>query len=180
MRTGVDLRRPRKPAAFVELVDTRWDEFNRIAEINTLQVSAAAPSQAAPAAFPPVAGPRLMEGTPLPPAPDPRNEPESSRAYQPGPIGPPPETRFPGNPNGENPSGAEPSRMPGGADVPVQSPLPRNAPLSRRSSVDDSQTAATATGTVTTDSTSAASQWQAADSRSSRRPMASRLFSRPQ
>src|SRR5262245_30647122 len=36
MRGGVDLRRHRKPAAFVELVDTRWDEYNRIAEINMM------------------------------------------------------------------------------------------------------------------------------------------------
>ncbi len=35
MRTGVDVRRCMKPAVFVELVDTRWDEYNRVAEINS-------------------------------------------------------------------------------------------------------------------------------------------------
>lgn len=34
MRTGVDLRRHRKPSLFCELVDTRWDEYNRVAEQN--------------------------------------------------------------------------------------------------------------------------------------------------
>ena len=34
MRGGIDLRRSRKPSAFVELVDTRWDEYNRVAEMN--------------------------------------------------------------------------------------------------------------------------------------------------
>jgi hypothetical protein len=34
MRTGLDMRRPRKPSAFVELVDTRWDEYNRVATMN--------------------------------------------------------------------------------------------------------------------------------------------------
>jgi len=34
MRTGLDTRRRHKPSVFVELVDTRWDEFNRVATMN--------------------------------------------------------------------------------------------------------------------------------------------------
>jgi len=34
MRGGLDMRRSRKPSVFVELVDTRWDEYNRVAEMN--------------------------------------------------------------------------------------------------------------------------------------------------
>jgi hypothetical protein len=36
MRTGLDVRRYRKPSAFLELVDTRWDEYNRVAELNLM------------------------------------------------------------------------------------------------------------------------------------------------
>ena len=35
MRTGVDLRRMWKPSVFVEMVDTKWDEYNRVEELNT-------------------------------------------------------------------------------------------------------------------------------------------------
>lgn len=35
MRTGLDCRRYKKPSLFVEMVDTRWDEYNRVAEMNT-------------------------------------------------------------------------------------------------------------------------------------------------
>jgi hypothetical protein len=34
MRTGLDTRRRHKPSVFVELVDSRWDEFNRVATMN--------------------------------------------------------------------------------------------------------------------------------------------------
>jgi hypothetical protein len=34
MRTGLDTRRRHKPSVFVELVDTRWDEYNRVATMN--------------------------------------------------------------------------------------------------------------------------------------------------
>lgn len=35
MRGGIDVRRKCKPSVFVELVDTRWDEYNCVAEMNT-------------------------------------------------------------------------------------------------------------------------------------------------
>jgi hypothetical protein len=34
MRTGLDTRRRHKPSVFLELVDTRWDEYNRMATLN--------------------------------------------------------------------------------------------------------------------------------------------------
>ena len=34
MRTGLDFRTCYKPAAFLEMVDTRWDEYNRVALMN--------------------------------------------------------------------------------------------------------------------------------------------------
>lgn len=34
LRTGVDLRTHRKPGCYLEMVDTRWDEWNRVAQMN--------------------------------------------------------------------------------------------------------------------------------------------------
>src|SRR5258708_19219231 len=34
MRTGLDVRRHRNPSVFLELVDTGWDEYNRVATMN--------------------------------------------------------------------------------------------------------------------------------------------------
>jgi hypothetical protein len=34
LRSGLDVRTHRKPAVFVEMVDTRWDEWNRVAQCN--------------------------------------------------------------------------------------------------------------------------------------------------
>lgn len=34
LRSGIDLRRKCKPSAFVELVDTKWDEYNLVEEMN--------------------------------------------------------------------------------------------------------------------------------------------------
>jgi hypothetical protein len=36
LRTGLDWRTHAKPGAYVELVDTRWDEWNRIAQMNAM------------------------------------------------------------------------------------------------------------------------------------------------
>ena len=175
MRTGVDLRRHKKPSAFVELVDTRWDEYNRVAEINQMTVSNPAPSTASPAAFTPGAGPGLMEGIPVPPASDPGSTTSAPT---------PPEPQFPGNPTGdnstgENPAGGEPNRLPGAVDAPTSTPT-RDAPTARRSTLDAPPMAAPATEDATTDLTVAPASAQAPPAKPSRRPMASRLFSRPQ
>jgi hypothetical protein len=34
LRSGIDWRTGHKPAAFVELVDTKWDEWNRVSQMN--------------------------------------------------------------------------------------------------------------------------------------------------
>src|SRR5204862_78913 len=35
LRSGVDCRTCRKPALYMEMVDTRWDEWARVAQVNT-------------------------------------------------------------------------------------------------------------------------------------------------
>lgn len=179
MRTGIDLRRYKKPSAFVELVDTRWDEYNRVAEINSMTVPTAQP-----AAFTSGTAPGLMEGIGVPPASDPGMVPDSSRMSQPGgnssPTSDPPEPGFPGNPTGGTPTGGEPNQLPGAVDAPASTPLPRDAPTARRSALDGPPMSASATDDLTTDLTVAAASAQSPAAKPSRRPMASRLFSRPQ
>jgi len=34
LRSGIDLRTHKKPAIFTEMVDTHWDEWNRVAQMN--------------------------------------------------------------------------------------------------------------------------------------------------
>jgi hypothetical protein len=36
LRSGIDLRTHRKPAVFAEMVDSRWDEWNRVAQMNAM------------------------------------------------------------------------------------------------------------------------------------------------
>jgi len=171
MRTGVDWRRHGKPAAFVELVDTRWDEYNRIAEINTFTAT----STVSPAGFAPMSGPHLMEGISVPPASEARPEASTSN---------PPEARFPGNSSRVNVPQDEPGRMPGASDEPAQTPIPRNSPTARRTalegptadpSADDSSANEESAEGVTATAASVA----APAAKPARRPMASRLFSRP-
>jgi hypothetical protein len=61
MRTGLDVRRHRKPSVFLELVDTRWDEYNRVATMN-LDRPMLDETQGIMTPYPPNAGP----GVPLP------------------------------------------------------------------------------------------------------------------
>ena len=86
MRTGLDVRRYRKPSVFVELVDTRWDEYNRIAEMNLTGFDPRA--VVTPSAEP---GPGLPNGLPAMPA-DPGMAPA-------GTNGTPPDGRPLGEPN---------------------------------------------------------------------------------
>ena len=181
MRTGVDLRRPRKPSAFVELVDTRWDEYNRIAEINSMTVSTTAP-----AAFTPGSAPGPTEEFPVPPASGLRMMQDSSVPSQTegnaSPTSAPTarEPEFPGTSTGDNPTGDEPIRLPGADDAPLEAPQLRDAPTARRSALDDPPITALATAGGPRDQAAAGSRVQAASAKLSRRPMASRLFSRPQ
>lgn len=173
MRTGVDLRRPKKPSAFVELVDTRWDEYNRIAEINTFSVPVSYSNTAPPAVpsstFGPAAGPHLMEGISAPPASDPG--PATSDPTTPEPP-------LPGNPSANDATADEPSRLPGDADTPSRSPFPRDLPTARQSSPDDSPTETTTVNKPVVDQMGGTSAPRA--TRKSWRPIASRLFTRPQ
>ena len=43
LRSGIDLRTYRKPAVFTEMVDTRWDEWNRVAQMNAMGGSCPVP-----------------------------------------------------------------------------------------------------------------------------------------
>jgi hypothetical protein len=61
MRTGLDVRRHRKPSVFLELVDTRWDEYNRVATMN-LDRPMLDETQVILTPYPPNSGP----GAPLP------------------------------------------------------------------------------------------------------------------
>jgi len=65
MRGGLDTRRRCKPSVFVELVDTRWDEYNRIAEMNITGGLADSDVVVAPS-NPPGTGPGIANPTTVP------------------------------------------------------------------------------------------------------------------
>jgi hypothetical protein len=179
MRTGVDLRRHKKPSAFVELVDTRWDEYNRIAEINTMM--ALTPPPAAPV---PGGGPGLMEGIPVPPASGLKFGPDSRPSSSPVADGSPessspPDPRFPDDLNGDDTTADEPSRLPGAPEGPADAPADRDPPTARRAPPDGLPFDNSATDNVTKDPAVAPASAKT-ELRPSRRPMASRLFARPQ
>ena len=90
MRGGLDFRRPRKPSAFVELVDSRWDEYNRIADLN-------------------IAGGMVESNVVTPIAP-----PSNGAPVIPGPVVPPPS----GAPAPVDSQSAEPHPLPGMPDEP--------------------------------------------------------------
>lgn len=191
MRTGIDLRRHAKPSAFVELVDTRWDEYNRIAEINAFTpTTTVLPATFAPGPAPgPGPGPGLMEGISVPPATEPAIAPESSRAFQPGsndsPASTPPAPQFPGASSGGDSAGIsptddEPSRLPGDADAPAQSPQSSDGPTALKTSLGSTFFGPSANGDAMSASTVAATSAPTPAAKPARRPMASRLFSRPQ
>ena len=144
MRAGVDVRCLKKPAAFVELVDTRWDETTRIAEINTTGGYVVTSPAVAPAGLTPTTGPHLLEGVSVPPA----SEPGSTSA-----PATPPQPGFPGNPAGSA-AGSDATR-----EEPGKLPQAEEGSVAQTSAADPSQTS---------------------PAKSPRRPIASRLFSRPQ
>ncbi len=104
LRTGVDLRRVWKPSAFVELVDTKWDEYNRIEEKN---LSGMYVNQSP--VFQPGSPP--IDTAPVPP-PSPSQSSSSARTGGPATNGmaPPP------------PDGREPSLLPGTTDDATETP----------------------------------------------------------
>jgi len=75
MRTGLDTRRRHKPSVFVELVDSRWDEFNRVAtmnldspmmEVNGVVLPNGQPNGQSGIAMPAVNGPLVPGAPPVP------------------------------------------------------------------------------------------------------------------
>lgn len=71
LRTGLDWRTHAKPGAYLELVDTRWDEWNRVAQMNAMMETAVpvyVATQPVPATNPPEAQPAIQEPYPVPPA----------------------------------------------------------------------------------------------------------------
>ena len=137
MRTGLDVRRYRKPSMFLELVDTRWDEYNRVAEMNLtggmLDSRAVVTPNCPPGQG--LAAPGL--GQPI----DPRMVPDGLRPAFPS-NGPPAEiVPFPPEPGSAgSPRQREPNPLPG---APVDS-LPTaagNPPAAASEASDGSQAA---------------------------------------
>ena len=99
-RSGIDLRTCYKPAIFTELVDSRWDEWNRIAQKNA--------ENAAPEVYytsPPASGPMAWP----------------SETEQPGVPPPAPATPLPA------PSDGQSARLPAGSSSQFASPYSPNA-----------------------------------------------------
>ncbi|MBI3864589.1 MAG: hypothetical protein HY290_22125 [Planctomycetia bacterium] len=149
LRTGVDLRRKWKPSAFVELVDTKWDEYNRVEDLN---MSGFFPDQGA--VFHPGAPP--IETAPVPePAPTTSSDPLKTAAPPSGYSSPP--TSAPG--------GREPNLLPGTS----------NDESDETRTVQRSPTM----GPQLPDSLDGVSEAAATTPKPPRRPLASRLFARP-
>lgn len=55
LRSGIDWRIGHKPAAFVEMVDTKWDEWNRVSQMNMFGAPAMTPTviEPIPSVLPP-------------------------------------------------------------------------------------------------------------------------------
>jgi hypothetical protein len=75
MRTGLDTRRRHKPSVFLELVDTRWDEYNRMAtmnldsppvEVNGIVEPGGQPNGPSGITLPAVNGPMVPDAPPVP------------------------------------------------------------------------------------------------------------------
>lgn len=105
LRTGVDLRRVWKPSAFVELVDTKWDEYNRIEEKNLSGVFINQGPVFQPGSPP-------IDTAPAPP-PTPAQPPSSAR------TGP---TTNGMVPPASSPASREPTLLPGASDDATDAP----------------------------------------------------------
>jgi hypothetical protein len=126
MRTGLDVRRYRKPSAFLELVDTRWDEYNRVAELN-LMGGPIDPRAVVTPWCPPNGGamglPPGMNGAPSGmPSTTPPNGTGEDSGQEPNPLpGAPVETLPP--PPGVGPT----ARRPQGDDIQLEGPGTQNS-----------------------------------------------------
>lgn len=126
MRTGLDVRRYHKPSAFLELVDTRWDEYNRVAELNLMGGPIDPRAVVTPRCPPNGTGPGLppgMNGAPpmLPSTTMPNGTGEGT-GHEPNPLpGAPVETLPP--PPGVGPT----AQRPPGDDDQLRGPGPQNS-----------------------------------------------------
>jgi len=126
MRAGVDVRCLKKPAAFVEVVDTRWDEITRVAELNSLGAATVMSSPpVAPPAYHSTTGPHLLEGVSAPPASDAGSGPAAPTAPQP---------RFSGDPAGSA-AGSDSTR-----EEPGKLPETEEGSVAQTSAAEPSQT----------------------------------------
>jgi hypothetical protein len=162
LRTGVDVRRHCKPAAFLELVDTRWDEYNRIAEINAF--SCPVDSRAI---YSPGVPPGTADGSPIPAAVDPMRSAPGSGSTLP-----------PDSENYRSPTGNEPSPLPGTSTDETVPPAARIPPTARKPLFGGPRLANR--DTEAGPSESGDGTVQVSGVKPAKRPMASRLFSRPQ
>ena len=120
LRSGIDTRQCRKPAVYMEMVDTRWDEWARVAQVNTT------PTRFVPQtiidATPPASNGPVPDG-PVPQAIDP-GIPSTGEAREPYLLPPantnPPPVPSPPGPSAKNASLAapelwisKPTRVPG-------------------------------------------------------------------
>jgi hypothetical protein len=122
MRTGLDVRRYHKPSAFLELVDTRWDEYNRVAELN-LTGGPIDPRAVVTPWCPPNGGPMVLPpGIQGAPSTTPPNGSGEDNGQEPNPLpGAPVETLPP--PPGVGPT----ARRPQGDDIQLKGPGPQNS-----------------------------------------------------
>lgn len=207
MRTGLDVRRYHKPSVFVELVDTRWDEYNRIAEINSTGGMLDARGIVTPncppngGTVPPPGGsvpPPAMMSPPGQPAP-----PAGGRSAEPIPLPGAPVENLP-PPPGVGPTAQRPRSGGPRLIAPADDAAQRSAAGDRRAAAaddddeddaDDEDVAGVSNRPVGVKLSSAvyvtgrrpranetsidASPTTAAAGKSPRRPVFSRLFSRP-
>jgi hypothetical protein len=157
LRSGIDVRRSCKPAVFLEMVDSRWDEYSRIAEINAFSCpmdGGTVYSQGVPGGTPAgsqmPAGATPGSGTGLPPDSD----------------------------NYRNPSAREPSALPGLTTEEIDPPGARSQPTARTPPVDGPRMALR--GSDVEAAESGGRTVQVSGVKPAKRPLASRLFSRPQ
>jgi hypothetical protein len=155
LRTGLDARTARKPALFVEMVDTRWDEWNRVAQcnvagghVNGVWSDAGAPS---PAWSSPTGSPQPAEwqAPPVYPAPPliPPVPPvtDTSTPSAPAPVEslpaappPPPAQEIPPAPPESSPAPPPPDPKPAEAPSgPVAGARPEAVELAKRRQIPD-------------------------------------------
>jgi hypothetical protein len=131
MRTGIDVRRYHKPSVFVELVDTRWDEYNRVAEMNLTGGMIDPHVVVTPTGYPNAVGTLVPGATGVPPAmpPDtPQDGPtDGGRGSEPSPLPPAPVEPLPPPPGVGPTAQLSPTRGPQLDVPPAEASAPNDA-----------------------------------------------------